>query len=98
MEINETKWCVWVGSVEVNDYYLTYNNARNLADKYIDDGYDDVILEPITEEEFYEWRLCTTCEKETIHDEHNVKYGCIPFVCRECKTRTIITGYEEEML
>ena len=49
-------------------------------------------------EEFYEWRLCTTCEKETIHDEHNVKYGYIPFVCRECKTRTIITGYEEEML
>jgi len=47
MKINEKKWCVWVGSVEVNDYYLTYNNARNLADEYIDDGYDDVILERI---------------------------------------------------
>jgi len=44
-------------------------------------------------EEWIEWRLCATCGKETIHDEHNVKYGCIPFVCRECGTETIITGY-----
>ncbi len=38
------KWSVWVSSIEVNDYYLTYNKARNLADEYMDNGYDDVIL------------------------------------------------------
>lgn len=47
-------------------------------------------------EEFCEWRLCTACKKETIHDEHDVKHGCVPFVCRECKTETIVMGYNNE--
>ena len=48
------------------------------------------------DEEWIEWRFCATCKEETIHDEHNVKYGCVPFVCRKCKTETIIIGYEEK--
>jgi len=41
------KYTVWVGDVEVNDYLLTLEQAKILADKYIDDDYDDVIIEAI---------------------------------------------------
>lgn len=54
-------------------------------------------LDDVYSEEWIEWRFCATCGEETIHDEHDVKYGCIPFVCRECETETIITGYGEEV-
>lgn len=40
-------YSVWVGGVEVNDYYLTKNEADNLAFEYKKDGYDDVIIEKI---------------------------------------------------
>ena len=33
---------VWVGGSEVNDYYLTLDDAIRLADEYVDDGYEDV--------------------------------------------------------
>lgn len=38
-------YTVWVGGTEVNDYYLTYEEAMDLADDYIEDGYDDVSIE-----------------------------------------------------
>ena len=38
---------VWVGGVEVNDYYLSRDKAYKLAQEYIDDGYDDVIVEEV---------------------------------------------------
>ena len=41
------EYTVWVGGVEVNDYYLTKQEADNLAFEYEDDGYDDVIIEKI---------------------------------------------------
>jgi hypothetical protein len=41
---------VWVGGVEVNDYYLTKQEADNLAFEYEDDGYDDVIIEKINKQ------------------------------------------------
>tara|TARA_R100000544_G_scaffold23496_1_gene11756 strand:+ start:87 stop:254 length:168 start_codon:yes stop_codon:yes gene_type:complete len=41
------------------------------------------------EDEWYEWRFCETCKKETKYDEHDVKYGCVPFVCQECKTEVV---------
>ena len=47
-------------------------------------------------EEWGEWKFCETCKKETIHDEHDVKHGYVPFVCRECKTETIVMGYNNE--
>lgn len=33
---------VWVGGSEVNDYYLTIDEAVRIADEYVDDGYEDV--------------------------------------------------------
>ena len=33
---------VWVGGSEVNDYYLTIDEAIRIADEYVDDGYEDV--------------------------------------------------------
>ena len=38
-------YTVWVGGVEVNDYLLTKEDAEYLAQEYIDDGYDDVVID-----------------------------------------------------
>ena len=43
----EDKYSVWVGGAEVNDRHLTKEEARNVARKYKDDGYDDVVIELI---------------------------------------------------
>jgi len=40
------KWAVWVGGVE--DYYCDYNDAQNAYKKWTSQGYDDVILEELT--------------------------------------------------
>lgn len=46
------EYTVWVGGCEVNDYYLkTREEAEEIADFYKDEGYDDVIIEPIEESE-----------------------------------------------
>lgn len=37
-------YSVWVGAFEVNNYYLTKEDAIDLAEEYRDDGYDDVII------------------------------------------------------
>ena len=41
LDIYETKKCysVWVGGIEVNDYYLTKDKAIILADEYKNEGY-----------------------------------------------------------
>ena len=46
--MNEDRFTVWVGGSEVNNYYLTLIEAAELADEYIEDGYDDVQIEKIT--------------------------------------------------
>ena len=40
-------YTVWVGGSEVNDYYLTQSEAQTIAQQYITDGYDDVIIERV---------------------------------------------------
>jgi hypothetical protein len=42
-----SKWTVWVGGGEVNDYYLTQDEAKKLAQAYKDDDYDEVVIEEI---------------------------------------------------
>ena len=41
-------YTVWVGGGEVNDYLLTKEEAEELAQEYIDDDYDDVIIEDVS--------------------------------------------------
>ena len=36
------RFTVWVGGAEVNDYYLSEDKAEDLAQDFLDDGYDDV--------------------------------------------------------
>jgi hypothetical protein len=38
-------YSVWVGGVEVNNYLLTKEQAENLAQEWIDDGYDEVAID-----------------------------------------------------
>lgn len=38
-------WTVWVGGVEVTDYLLNYEDAMELGQSYVDDGYDDVSVD-----------------------------------------------------
>lgn len=41
------KYSVWVGGVEVNDYYLTKDNAEQLANDYINNNFIDVMIEEV---------------------------------------------------
>ena len=43
--MEEEKYTVWVGGVEVNDNLLTKDEAEALKDEYINDGYDDVVID-----------------------------------------------------
>jgi hypothetical protein len=40
---------VWVGGVEVNGYYIALDKARELAEGYQDEGYDDVAVVKLNE-------------------------------------------------
>lgn len=41
----EKRWSVWVGGVEVNDFYMSFEDADELAMAYyVDDTYGDVVL------------------------------------------------------
>jgi len=41
-------YSVWVGGTEINDYYIPKQQAEDLANQYIQDGYDDVKIEEYT--------------------------------------------------
>lgn len=44
-------YTVWCGGGEVNDYYFdNYDDATKLAQRYADDGYDDVYVVSIDDE------------------------------------------------
>ena len=43
-----TSYTVWVGGGEINDYYLTLEEATNLAEYWKNLGYDEVQIEKIT--------------------------------------------------
>jgi hypothetical protein len=45
--MSKKTYTVWVGGSEVNDSYLTKEEAENLASEYKADGYDDVVVENI---------------------------------------------------
>jgi hypothetical protein len=49
LDMPEEKYTVWAGGVEVNDHLLTKSQAEDLAQEYIDDDYDDVIVEKVEE-------------------------------------------------
>ena len=51
MKSKQQQWTVWVGGGEVNDYYLTKREAKELAQEYKDDGYDDVYIEYVNTQE-----------------------------------------------
>lgn len=44
----KSRWTVWVGGVEVNDYYMTETDAQKLADEYKAAGYDDATAQEVT--------------------------------------------------
>ena len=39
------EFSVWVGGTEVNDYFLSKEEAEKLAEKYKNDGYEDVQIQ-----------------------------------------------------
>ena len=41
------KYTVFVGGIEINDYYLNIKQAKSLKKVYQDDGYDDVYIEEV---------------------------------------------------
>ena len=47
--MNET-YSVWVGGSELNAYYLNYKQAKELANDYIQGGYEDVMIVQVSDE------------------------------------------------
>ena len=43
-----SKWTVWVSGGENNSYYLTKEEASELAQVWKDNGYDEVVMEEIS--------------------------------------------------
>lgn len=43
----EKLFTVWVGGIEVNDCLLSETDAKNLAELWRGNGYDDVIIEEV---------------------------------------------------
>ena len=48
LEHNKWKYIVWVGGVD--DYYTTYKRAKKHYNEWINQGYNDVIIEKIAQE------------------------------------------------
>ena len=43
-----SKWTVWVGGGEINDYYIdNEQTAQDLAQCWRDKGYDEVVVEEV---------------------------------------------------
>jgi hypothetical protein len=42
------KYTVWVGGIEVNDFYLLWTEAVAIASEFISDGYQDVQVQRVT--------------------------------------------------
>lgn len=45
--MDKYEYTVWVGGDEVNDYYLTKDEAEALAQKYRNSDYTDVFVERV---------------------------------------------------
>jgi len=41
------KYTVWVGGVEVNDFYLSWTDAVAIAGEYSADGYKDIQVQRV---------------------------------------------------
>ena len=44
----DKNYVVWVGGIEVNDFYLKKEDAEDLCDEYLNEGYDDACIEKHT--------------------------------------------------
>jgi hypothetical protein len=42
-----SNWTVWVGGVEVNEYYVDKDKADDIAKFWINKGYTDVAVERV---------------------------------------------------
>jgi len=42
-------YIVWIGGVNENDTPLSFDKAKEIYDEYVGLGYDDVLLEEVTE-------------------------------------------------
>ena len=45
-----SNWTVWVGGGEINSYLLTKDEAEDIAQAWIDKGYDEVVVEEVKSE------------------------------------------------
>jgi len=47
MDKNMSKYTVWVGGVEVNEFYITKGEAEKLSAIYRSEGYEDIYIEEV---------------------------------------------------
>lgn len=76
---SQMEYAVWVGGTEVNDKWLTYDEAITLYDKYKAQGYDDIKLDARIKESVNEaekrWKQTSMspAEAEKEYGKENVK-------------------------
>jgi|TARA_R100001369_G_scaffold67329_1_gene94798 hypothetical protein len=46
-KVIKSVYTVWVGGCEVNEDYLTLRDAKDMEAEYLNDGYDDVVIEEL---------------------------------------------------
>lgn len=46
--MSEATYSVWVGGGEINDYYLTKEEAERVAEIWRSKGYDEVAIEEVS--------------------------------------------------
>ena len=52
--MNTKTWTVWVGGGEVTEHTVTLEEARNIAEHWLEKGYDDTYIDNITWEDINE--------------------------------------------
>ena len=63
-----SKWTVWVSGGEINDHYLDSEQvAQDLAQSWIDKGYDEVVVEEVT---------MNKCKSDKCNNEVDTFYYC----------------------
>ena len=82
-------WTVWVGGIQVTDYHVTLEEAREIAERYIGEGYTDTHIDNITWADIDdgECLVCPACSGYQTTDNIETAYDMgYPdgFTCADC--------------
>jgi len=78
--MNTKTWTVWVGGGEVTDNTVTLEEARNIAEHWLEKGYQDTYIDNVTWQDINDQEHCKNCAKELTEvgemDEYQLCHHC----------------------